>query len=88
MHPGQATKVGAAACGLAGFAIGVIAGLSADNPADVILLRAIVAMVVCNVVGWLFGMVVERIMKDNVAAYASTHAKASAQKGEDNVIRV
>lgn len=78
MHPGQATKIGAACCGLAGFAVGVIAGLAVDNPADVVLARAIVAMIVCNIVGWVFGITVERVFKESVSKYGKQRVESAA----------
>lgn len=71
MQLGAATKVVAASCGLAGFAIAVIAGLVADNPADVILTRAVISMIVCNIVGYVFGMACERVFVEGVAVYAA-----------------
>lgn len=69
MRPGVATKVVAASCGLSGFVIGVIAGLAANNPTEVILGRAIIAMLVCNFVGWIVGGICERVFGDGVKSY-------------------
>lgn len=69
MTQGVPTKVIAAACGLGAFAVAVIAGLSADNPADTILMRAIVALVVCNLLGFVVGMVMEHVFSDAIRRY-------------------
>lgn len=78
MHSGVATKVMASSCGLSGFAIGVVAGLSAGNPADVILTRAMISLLACYFVGWMVGAVIERLYRDGVRAYAEKVKAASA----------
>lgn len=49
----QATpaKIAAGCCALGAFSVAIIAGLAADNPADVILTRAIISMFVCYLIG-------------------------------------
>lgn len=60
MTPGTPAKVIAATMGLAGFAIAIFAGLSADNPTDSILTRAIISLLVCNALGFVIGAVGEK----------------------------
>lgn len=48
-------QVVAATSGLCGFAIALVAGLLAGNPAETVILRALVAMFVCAVVGRVVG---------------------------------
>lgn len=62
------SKLVAAAMGLAGFAVALIAGLHAGNPSATILTNAILALVVCNFVGLMLGSVGERVIRDHVAA--------------------
>lgn len=69
MSPGVPTKLAAASLGLAGFAIALVAGLAADNPADVVLGRALVALLLCNLAGWIAGVVAERTVAEGVARY-------------------
>lgn len=78
MRPGVATKVVAASCGLSGFAIGVVAGLAADNPAEVILGRSIIAMLICHLVGWIVGGILERIFRDGVKSYENERLEREA----------
>jgi hypothetical protein len=63
------TKVIGACCGLAAFAIAVVAGMGAENIGEVILFRALVSMLVCQIVGIGLGMVIERVVTDSVRAH-------------------
>jgi len=66
---GSLTKVVAACCGLAAFAIAVIAGIVAENPGEVVLFRALVGMVACQIVGLGIGMVIERVVADSIQSH-------------------
>ena len=59
------------ACGFAllGFALAVLSGLFAGNPATLVLVRALVVMVACNVVGQMAGAILFRVVDDHVRAY-------------------
>lgn len=59
MSQGVPTKVVAASMGLCGFAVTMIAGLAVDNPLDVIVMRSLVALLTCYVVGSLIGLAAE-----------------------------
>jgi hypothetical protein len=71
--PGVPSKVIAACAGLCGFSIALIAGIAVDNPAEVVLVRALGAMFACQIVGWVAGTVAERIVRDAVSAYREAH---------------
>lgn len=73
MSPGVPTKVVGACAGLTGFAVALIAGLAADNPAEDVLFRALVAMLACQIVGGLAGWVCERVVRDAIREYQSAH---------------
>ncbi len=45
------TRVISGIVSLSGFLVAIVAGLAADNPADVVLVRALLAMLACNVLG-------------------------------------
>ena len=62
-------KVIAACSGLSGFAVAMLAGLSADNPADVILSRAVASLFVCYLVGGAIGFVMEQAVAEGVRDY-------------------
>ncbi len=67
MSPGVPTRVIAASCGLAGFAVAIVAGLAADNPAEDILVHALIALFACNVVGWIAGIIAEKTIREGAA---------------------
>ena len=68
MAPGVATKVIAASFGLTAFAVGIVAGLLAGNAAETILVRALIAMVLANAVGFLAGAIGERTINEALEA--------------------
>ncbi|MBC7834411.1 MAG: hypothetical protein H7Y88_04830 [Phycisphaerales bacterium] len=76
MTQGVPAKVIAASLGLAGFSIALIAGLSADNPADQILVRALLSMIGCNAVGLLLGLIAEKSVQ---GALSAARERAAAQ---------
>jgi hypothetical protein len=59
-----------ASLALGAFAVAVLAGLAAGNPEGTVLLRALVAMVVCYPLGWMSG-----------AAWRRTLAERAGQRG-------
>ena len=62
-------KVIAACAGLAGFAVAIFAGLAADNPADVILSRAVLALFVCYLAGGAVGFVMDHAVREGIEDY-------------------
>ncbi len=54
---------------MVGFAGSIVVGYAAGNAEYTILFRAIVALFVCYVVGWLVGLVGQWVIEQNVAAY-------------------
>ncbi len=64
---------------LCAFSIAVITGLAAENGALTILLRAILAMFVCYVVGLIIGWACDCAIRSHVAALDG------AAESEDNV---
>ena len=73
MAPGVATKIIAASCALTAFAVGILSGLFAGNPADTILLRALLALIVGNLVGMFVGAIGERTIAEAVTTYQKNH---------------
>lgn len=57
----------------------IIAGLAADNPASVILLRATLAMFACYVIGAIAGLVTEYAIEDGLATYSAESQIADGQ---------
>jgi hypothetical protein len=54
---------------LAAFVVGLISGLAAQNPAVTVLVRALLAMVICYPLGAFVGMVCERAINRHVAEH-------------------
>jgi uncharacterized membrane protein YraQ (UPF0718 family) len=84
VHDEVAAKIIAAITGLCAFAIAVFTGLFVDNPADVILLRAIVALVVCGVIGFIVGSITTQQL-NTVIMRSADQAKSAAAELEDVV---
>lgn len=51
---------------LVAFAVAVLVGLRTGNPADAILLRAVVSMVIAAVAGWTVGLVIEHVVRTHM----------------------
>lgn len=56
------SKVIAGCLALAAFAIAILAGLVAGNAPGLVLVRALMAMILCYPVGFIIGMICERVM--------------------------
>ena len=67
------SKLIASSLALIAFAAAVIAGLVVDNPATVILWRALLAMFTCYVVGSALGAVAQRALDEHVDQYKRAH---------------
>lgn len=72
MPSGSPTRIIAACCGLAGFALAMIFGILADNPFEDVLFRGLVAMVSCNLLGWVIGAIAERTVRDSVSSSSAS----------------
>lgn len=78
MSPGTPTKVISAALGLCAFATATVVGLWVDNPADTVLGRAILSMIVSQLVGMALGAAAERAVKDHIDAQHRSESATSA----------
>jgi len=84
----------ASALGLAAFSIAIIAGLAADNPTDVILLRALASMFVCYLIGSVIGLSAERALQEAIDRYAQDNPapaiadSSPSDAGDQEVIEV
>ena len=86
MSPGVATKVIAASCACSAFAIGILAGLFAGNPTETILVRALIAMFVGNLIGMIVGSIGERTVLEAFRKYQKDRSGASVKGGESGAI--
>lgn len=66
--------------GMMGFTIACLVGLMAENPGYVILLRAMLAMVVCAIIGRVLGTVGETCVREFVTIYKSDRPKPKKPK--------
>lgn len=66
----RATNVIAAVLGCTAFAIACVVGLAAHNPSNVVLSRALWALVVCYAGGLMLGAIGEVIIAQHMALYA------------------
>lgn len=67
------TRLIGACMGLGGFALAIVAGLVADNPTNQILIRAILSMLGCQLVGLAIGAVAEMAIDERSAAHRAAH---------------
>lgn len=65
-NKGMATKTIATSLALTAFAIAVVAGLMAGNPASHVLKVAIFSMIVCHVLGVFVGMISEHAVSEYI----------------------
>lgn len=96
MSSGIPTKTIGAVLGLAGFVIAILAGMAAGNDAATVLLRALGALVVCNVVGLALGAVGERVIQEHISDYQKSNPVEDAERadsagptgGDDGILAV
>ena len=67
-----------AALGLLAFSVALIAGLAAGNPSEVVLLRAIWALLICCAVGLVTGWIAGRVLDE----HASRRYREMVPEGE------
>jgi hypothetical protein len=82
VHEDVPTKAIAACFGLAGFIVAIICGLFAANPIEVTLSRAIPAMFVCCVIGYVIGIFTTRAISQNIQVAAEAAAAAATEAAE------
>ena len=75
----------AACMGFAAFTVSVVAGLRSGNPVDVILGRAIVAMIASFAGGFAVGLVVEWMVRVEVARIGPVEGDADDFEGSEDL---
>ncbi len=65
---GVLSNVLAGCFAMAAFAVAILAGLAGGNIPTSILLRALIAMIVCYPVGLMIGLAVQRVVSDQLEA--------------------
>lgn len=66
-------KVIAAIIALGGFVVALLAGMRAANPPHIILWNAILALVVCQLLGIAVGAIATRVMSDHIHRHKAEH---------------
>lgn len=79
------TRIIGACLGLTGFAVAIVAGLAADNPADEILGRALLSMLGCQLAGLAIGCVAERAIEERAASHRALHPVDGSSSEEPEV---
>ncbi len=94
---GTASKAVAGCFAMAAFTVAVVAGLAGGNPAISILVRALVAMIVCYPLGLLVGLVCRQVIQQHLRKPVGTtdeqeeavragQSVESEEDGEDVVV--
>ncbi|MCH8344603.1 MAG: hypothetical protein IH983_11515 [Planctomycetes bacterium] len=65
---GVLSNVLAGCFAMAAFAVAILAGLAGGNPPASILLKALIAMIVCYPVGLMIGLAAQRVISDQLEA--------------------
>lgn len=73
MNQPPIARVVACSTALGAFAVAIVVGMAVDNPTETILLRAIIALVVCYVGGSIVGAVAERTVAHAAAAHKAAN---------------
>jgi uncharacterized membrane protein YraQ (UPF0718 family) len=81
--PLQVARLVAGSFALVAFALAIAVGLSAGNPADAIITRALFALVVATVAGYPVGLVLEHLVR---VASRRIDARADARIAEEEAI--
>lgn len=67
------TRVISGMLALAGFSVAIVAGLWAGNPSGIVLTRALLAMLACNVIGAIIGATIHWIGTTHVNRYQQSN---------------
>ncbi len=79
--------VTAGCLGLSGFAVAMLAGVASNNPADIVLTRAILSLVACSPLGaglgWIFEIIITKHQQTVLQELAASHGH-HGQHGHHN----
>jgi uncharacterized protein involved in response to NO len=70
---------------LSAFAIALVAGMAVGNPADHVVGRAVMAMLVAQIVGALIGRAAQCVVDEHLEQYRTAHPAADAESAEQNL---
>ena len=78
---GSVTRVIAGCFALAAFATAIVVGSATDNPASLVVTRALIAMLVCYPLCLLIGLVCHHVVMEHVTAHEAAHPIPPASEG-------
>ena len=78
---GAASRAVAGCFALAAFAVAVVAGLAGGNTPSAILVRALIAMIVCYPLGLVIGLVCQHVIEEHVKARPDAHVAPARGAG-------
>ena len=78
MNFGVTSRLISTTFALCGFAVAILAGLSAGNDSSRVLTTALIAMVACQGAGLVVGSIGERIVGEHMRSYRSAHPIGAA----------
>ena len=78
---GAASRAVAGCFALAAFAVAVVAGLAGGNASSAILVRALIAMIVCYPLGLVIGLVCQHVIEEHVKARPDADAAPAPGAG-------
>lgn len=91
---GRSAKLVASCFAMTAFAVAIIAGLAAGNGPGAVLVRALLAMIGCYVIGLIIGMVCQSVLVQHMAAEqrdtsdAERETAPSRAESEEEVLTV
>lgn len=71
---------------LTAFAVAILAGMFAGNAFDMILQRALMALILCYPVGLLFGIMCRRVVDEHSRAMAESLAVENESLGDVDIV--
>lgn len=74
--------------GLTGFAIACFAGMIAGNPANTVLIRSLICMFACYLLGSIVGAVGEWVVNQHLADYKAKNPIPEYQPEKEEVLEV
>lgn len=74
--------------GLTGFAIACFAGIIVGNPANTVLIRSLVCMFACYLLGSIVGAIGEWVVNQHLAEYKAKNPIPQYQPEKDEIIEV
>jgi hypothetical protein len=87
---GIAATTIAGAFALTAFAVAVLAGLGSGNPAPSVLVRALIAMLVCYPIGLVLGTIAQRLVQDEIERHRDSNPETTGgdEEPDDGEIEI